>query len=756
MKSVNNFNTSRLYSAIAIGCAMFSSNVQATALEELVVTAQKREQNLQEVPISISAISEESIETIGVAGDDIRVLSARVANLNIESTFGRTYPRFYVRGLGNSDFALNAQQSVELYYDEVVLSNPIIKGMPIFDIGQVEVLRGPQGTLWGRNSTAGAVHVISKKPAHEFEGKARVSYGRFNTINTEAAVGGSLVEDELAGRISVLYQSQDDWVDNLVTGNEVGAYTDSAMRAQLLWTPNEQFSALLQGYTRSYDGVAALFHSTAEDPDFGRQAFEKDKIALDNDAVPFQDIDMNGVNLRLEYSVGNLDFNSLTSFISAESSTVGDIDATGLPALINADVIDDITQFTQEFRLADNSRENLRWQIGFYYFDEDLEYANTTANNAFQIPANPGPFDLGQPGDPGFGAFQRVSQNLQSWAVFGQVEFDLTERATLTAGLRYSDDETEASRVTGQFTPNPNNLGGIPNFNTAFYDPSLNRGPISLFGAPTSQTNQLASEEITWDLSLNYKANDNINLYARVATGYHGGVIEAGGPFSSFDTADPETILSFEVGMKAFLLDQRMRANLSLFRYDYDDQQLQGFEDTGNGGFTARLLNADGGTGQGIEAELEFSVNDNLTIFGNIGYVDTEIDGDTFFSTTDGTIVNLNGRRFPFAPEITGAVLLEYSKPLDNGSQFYISTDWSYRDEVDTRFTSVEEPRFTVDGYWEGAARAGIRNDKFDIGIWARNITDETGSTSVLSVVGFESHSFNGPRLYGVDFSIKF
>ena len=727
-------------------------------LETVVVSAQKKDENLQDVPISISAVTEQSIRQFGVAGDDVRLLSARVANLNVESTFGRTYPRFYIRGLGNSDFALNAQSSVELYFDEVVLGNPILKGQPIFDVERVEVLRGPQGTLFGRNAVAGAVHIITKKPSETPEGRASFSYGNFGTINAEAAIGGPLIDDVLSGRISVLYQSREDYVENLVTGNDVGAYTDVAFRGQLLFTPNEKLEALLQANTRSFGGVAALFHSTADDPVFGRQGFDRENILLGNDNVPDQDIDTVGVTLNTTYGFDSgMTLTSISSYTSGKSFTVGDIDATAAEALVNVDQIDNISQWTQEFRLASAQDQQLRWQGGLYYFRENLDYANSTANNAFQIGDPPGPFDLGRPGDPVFGAVHFVNHDLTSWAVFGQAEYDLNEDWTILGGVRFNNDETDARRTTGQFTPNPDNLQAIPNFNTPFYADG-DRGLISLFGAPLTQETNLNSEEVTWDLSVTYNPSDQVTWYGRIAQGYQGGVIEAGGPFSSFAGADPQTALSYEVGLKAEPIRNKMRTNVALFYYDFSDQQLQGFIDTGNGGFTASLLNANGGTGTGIEAELEYYVTDNLFVSGNIGLTDTEIEGPTFFSALDGTIVDLDGRRFPFAPEITSAFLVEFNQPVafGDGAELYANTDWTYRGDIDARFTAIEDPQFALDSYWEGAARIGLRNDRFDASVWARNITDEVGSTSVLSVIGFESEVFNSPRTYGIALSMNF
>src|SRR6187551_854356 len=182
-------------------------------LDVITVTAEKREEDIQKVPISISTIPAEELDVLRLGGDDIRSLSARVPSLLIESSFGRTFPRFYIRGLGNTDFDLNASQPVSLVYDDVVLENPILKGFPAFDVDRIEVLRGPQGTLFGRNTPAGIVKFDTVKPGSG-NNYAKISYGSYSTINAEAGVGGRL-NDKVAVRISGLWQHRNDWIDNL-------------------------------------------------------------------------------------------------------------------------------------------------------------------------------------------------------------------------------------------------------------------------------------------------------------------------------------------------------------------------------------------------------------------------------------------------------------------------------------------------------------------------------------------------------------
>ena len=209
-------------------------------IEEIVVTAQRREENIQDVPVAMTALQGEDLEAISAGAPDVRVLSGRVPSLVMESSFGRAFPRFYIRGLGNPDFDLNASQPVSMMVDEVVLENPVVKGMPLFDLDRVEVLRGPQGTLFGRNTPAGVVKFETRRPTlGETGGNFRTSYSSYNTLDISGGVNVPL-GDKVAMRFSALYQTQDDWVDNEYEAGPVdklGGYTTGAGRFQLLWSP---------------------------------------------------------------------------------------------------------------------------------------------------------------------------------------------------------------------------------------------------------------------------------------------------------------------------------------------------------------------------------------------------------------------------------------------------------------------------------------------------------------------------------------
>src|SRR4051812_13549122 len=220
--------------AIAFAISAHAQDASRTQLEVVTVTAEKRVEDVQKVPESITTIDTEKLDEMKAGGDDIRFISGRVPSLLVESSFGRTFPRFYIRGLGNTDFDLNASQPVSLVYDDVVLENPILKGFPVFDIGQVEVLRGPQGTLFGRNTPAGVVKFDSKKPTDVPDGYVDFSYANLNSAQLEAAIGGPLSADWSA-RFSFLDQHRNDWVNNRAPGrnDSFGGYDEQAMRAQL-------------------------------------------------------------------------------------------------------------------------------------------------------------------------------------------------------------------------------------------------------------------------------------------------------------------------------------------------------------------------------------------------------------------------------------------------------------------------------------------------------------------------------------------
>src|SRR5687768_8146041 len=230
-------------------------------LDEVLVTAERRSENIRDVPNSVSTVSGDNLDVLSTGGQDVRLLAGRVPSLNVESSFGRAFPRFYIRGYGNGDFRLNASQPVSLIYDDVVQENPILKGFPIFDLDQIEVLRGPQGTLFGRNTPGGVVKFDSVKPESDFGGYVNLSDATYNTMNVEGALNMPL-GNGWAARFPGLYQHRDDYVGNALTGDDdiYEGYDDRAARVQVQYE-NETVSALFNAHLRSLDGTARLFRA---------------------------------------------------------------------------------------------------------------------------------------------------------------------------------------------------------------------------------------------------------------------------------------------------------------------------------------------------------------------------------------------------------------------------------------------------------------------------------------------------------------
>ena len=415
-------------------------------LEEITVTAQKREENIQQVPLSVTTFDADQLALLTGGGADVKALSARVPSLLLESSFGRAFPRFYIRGLGNTDFDLNASQPVSMVVDDVVLENPVVKGMPLFDLQRTEVLRGPQGSIFGRNTPAGVVKFQTVRPSQELDGFARVSYGTYDNVDFKAAVGGGLT-DTLSARASLLYQSQSDWIDNTFTGQDdaLGGQTTWAGRLQLLWEPSEKFQALFNVHGWDLDGTARIFRANIleKGTDELVAGFEQDEVS--QDGLNQQEIRAYGGVLKLDYDFGSATLTSVTGYETLDKMySRGDIDGgygavfapPSGPGLIpfpseSADGLPKLDQFTQELRLASDTKGRWDWLLGFYYFDESLQ-ADTFSYTTLA------------PGNPVDGyAFQ--TQDASSWARFASVDFRPTDRWTLKGGLRYTTDQKDFS-----------------------------------------------------------------------------------------------------------------------------------------------------------------------------------------------------------------------------------------------------------------------------------------------------------------------
>ena len=725
-------------SALALAAASPALAQDAPAardgLDEITVTAQRREENQQEVPISVTTMPEERLAAILAGAEDIRALATRVPGLYAESSNGRIAPRFYIRGLGNTDFDLAASQPVSIIMDDVVMENVTLKSFPLFDIAAVEVLRGPQGTLFGRNTPAGIVKFDTAKPTEETEGYLSGVYGRLGTAKVEGAVGGPLTDD-LGYRVSVLYQSRNKWIDNggvIQNGNDAredayGDFEDVAGRIQLAWTPGEVLSTLLNFHVRDLDATSELFRAnifTAGSNDLNGN-FDRGTVWYDGGAGNRQHYTTYGGSANIALDFGGAVLTSITAYETANGSGRGDIDGgSGAGFLPNGsfpgfipfpsdtlDSVDDLDQFTQEVRLASDYDGAFNWQTGFFYFDSDL---TITTNPFFVAPST-------------------VRHDNQSWAVFAQGSLDLTDRITFTGGVRYTEDDKDFTAIAS---------------------------PVPVADVSVSD------EKISWDAALTLKATDGINLYARVARGFRAPTIQGRDVafFGQPTTATSETIQSYEAGVKTELFDNRMRFNATAFYYDANDLQFSAIGGLGN---FNQLVNADG-EAWGFEADMEWLVSENFLLTGGVSYNDTEITepglavapcggGCTVTDPIDGLgNAIIDGNPFPQAPKWTWNVTARVSMPVGGaGNEMYLFTDWAGQGK--TNLFLYESAEFFTSGNVEGGARLGyLFNDgKVDVALFARNILDAEnvkGAIDFNNLTGF----VNEPRIWGVSASLKF
>jgi iron complex outermembrane recepter protein len=716
-------------------------------LEEITVTAQKREENILEVPLSVTTFDPDQVALLSAGGADVKAVSARVPSLLLESSFGRAFPRFYIRGLGNTDFDLNASQPVSMYVDEVVLENPILKGMPLFDLRRTEVLRGPQGTLFGRNTPAGIVKFDTVRPSQKTDGFARVSYGTYNNVDFKAAVGGRLT-DTLSARVSGLYQSQSDWIDNTFTGkkNALGGQRTWAGRLQLLWAPTDKLHALASVHGWDLDGTARVFRANIIKPGTDElvDGYRQDQVA--QDGLNQQRIREFGGLFKLDYDFGNATLTSVTAYDTLDKMySRGDIDG-GYgavfappygPGLIpfsseSADGLPKLNEFTQELRLASHSKGRWDWLLGFFYFDESLK-AETFS------------YDSLAPGNPQNGyAFQ--TQDATSWAAFASLDFRPTDRWALKGGLRYTTDEKNFSAER----PNPT------------------------FQTPTVKPIQVSTDAdlVTWDLSATYRANENVHLYSRVGTGFRAPSIQGrilfcadfeGGTnpaTNCVSVAHEEKIASFEVGVKTEI-DRKLRLNVDGYFYQVDGQQIVAVGGKYN---TSTLLNADKTDGYGFEADLDFAPSSDWLFTLGTSYNHTEIDdpnlavaacggGCTVTNPVVDGLVHVDGNPLPHAPKWILSGIVDYRHLLGNGV-FKASADVAYHSEKS--FFLYQSKEFRGESFELGARIAyTFQNGRFEAAAFGRNLLD---AVIIQNGIDFDNLTgmTNDPRMIGVEIVTKF
>jgi len=715
-----------LTAVMPIGSA-FADTAAAPAtepqLETVTVTAQRRTENIKDVPVSVSMLKAENLDVLLSGGQDIRFLAGKTPSLNVESSNGRTFPRFYIRGYGNTDFSTFASQPVSLIYDDVVQENPILKGFPVFDVAGVEVLRGPQGTLFGRNTPAGVVKFESEKPNLKgVDGYYSLSWGTHNTVNAEGAANIPL-SSEWAMRVSTLRQHRDNFVDNTFTkqNDVLEGYNEHAERVQFLYKPNADFNALFNVHSRETTGSARLFRANIIKKGTDDLADGYDFTKINTNGQNMQNLSTNGANARLTWDLGSVKLFSITGYEGVDNYySRGDIDG-GTPAgpgfipfqVETGGGLTGLHQYSQEFRVESKNAGPLNWQTGVYYFKESADGYSNNYNS-----------------DTGAQTSHLAShQNNEAEAIFGSVTYDVSNVWSVRGGLRYTNDKKD--------------------FRTVEAVNVVQIGPKSV---------DESKSKVNWDLSSTYKINQDVNAYARVATGFRAPSIAAANSSVPITVADAETITSYEAGIKADLFNRRARANLSVYDYEVKNQQLTVVGGTSN---VTKLINAAKTAGRGVEGDFEAFVTSDFKVTGSASYNFTKIEDPSLSvnKCAQCTITNpinaagrvvIDGNPLPQAPKWILNATARYNWALENGNLFVL-TDWSYRSKIN--FFLYEAKEFTGKSLLEGGLRVGYNwaGGKYEVAAFARNITNTqrvVGAIDFNNLTGF----VNDPRQFGVQF----
>jgi outer membrane receptor protein involved in Fe transport len=740
---------------IAASISTFGAMQANAGLEEVIVTAQKREQSVMDVPIAVSALSSDSLRAAVV--NDIFDLRASVPALEIRAVDPPSQgTAFAIRGLGTSVFNMGFEPTVATFVDGVYRSRSgLLASSDLVDMDRIEVLKGPQGTLFGKNTTGGVVAIHTKKPELDMaSGSVELSYEEYDRIRTNGMLNlplGSTAAVRLAGS----WAKGDGWLDNEATGNEIHDVDRWNLRGQLLWLPNEDLSIrVIADYAElnedcctalRYENdpltgtvnrpVAESIGSTIIDP----ADIEDYKVALNTD--PELDAEDKGISAEINWTVQGMTLTSITAYRSYEDENYKDNDFTGVDVLYSNQNLPEVELKSQELRLAGNCDcvlNGLEWTVGAYYAEESIELDNEfiwgTQALTFAFPWH----------SPMSRAYlAQFEQETETLAAFAHGIFHLSERLALTLGARYTDDQKDGTLVNDQpLAPVPFPPFAIPN--------------VFPLGYVYDYDTDWDDSEPTYTVSLQYDFADNVMGYVTYTHGYKSGGIsmtrDAGGTQFAFGpggpvgplppqdaTFDKETAESFEVGLKSELIDQRLRLLAAAWYTEFEDLQVQVLRPS-DGAFA--VATAKGATSQGVEAEANFAVTDSLTLNASVQWVDATYDNGT--GALSGS-ESLDGEDLGFVSDWTGTIGADYETAISDSLSLFLNGNLFMR--TDQRLSAEIQPYDTdEDGYALLTLRAGLRtsDDTWELAAWCRNCTDESYAVSKFQIP-FDGYIF-GPR----------
>ncbi len=728
-----------IISGLAIATSGEIAFAQANTLEEVIVTATKREESLQEIPIAVSAISGESFKQAGL--DNNKDLAVKSPNLNISSPFSAANPYITLRGVGNGgDFSPLPEGSVGVAFDGVTVIAQNGRLTQAFDLERVEVLRGPQGTLFGKNTTGGVISYISRKPGDEFDYNIDLTVGRFAQTDVEFGMDMP-VSDELKVRVAGVSNKRDGYVDNLLTKEDLNDVDNQAARVVMVWEPSDTFDATLNLNTfRDRGGVntgknrpvGVEFGGTGTDY-LGFDGFAiDDPFTVEINTDTYEHIDSDGSILTMNWDLGYATLTSVSGVVEVDRDQVQDFDYS-INDSVEHRYIDNTEQFSQELRLASNTDSDLQWMLGLFYFDSTLE-----TNHRFSFAAISTFFH------------QNAKLDTESQAIFGNISYNLSDALRLRVEGRYTD-ETKDYRFEQLGFPGAT----APDYSRA----------DSITG-PTVVNQPSISDDATFDewsgrITLDYQMNDEVMLYASASRGFKSGIFQF--PLFLTNTATnatgPETIVAYEVGAKTTLFDNRARINFSAFNYNFEDQQV--FTLSGINPLVPELLTENADEVEIIGMELDFTLipTANWTITGSVGYLPiAEYEEFTYLEGLPNA-ADLSGERIQYAPRTDGTIEVSHLSEFGNGMQLTSSVSYDFQAEHSAdAANAVTGGRLYVPRWHTWNARFSLDvSEQLTVTAWAKNITDEEYIDGLVNIgaFGYDMALYGEPRTFGLTLSFK-
>ncbi|AMK21108.1 MULTISPECIES: TonB-dependent receptor [unclassified Sphingobium] len=745
--------------ALAIGAAT-AANAQAAAPEstssqtaapvdnligDIVVTAQKRSESLQRVPVAVTAVTGAELARSGIT--DLAGVTAVVPNLNLGQQLG--VAKIALRGIGLENISAGAEGSIAFHVDGVFISRSIAALSSFYDIQQVEVLRGPQGTLYGRNATGGSINITTRSPTQDLSGYARVTVGNYARVTTEGAISGAIIPGVLAARIAFQTQDHNGYGRNIVTGTRIDDQNTRGFRGSLLFTPSDRLTVDVKAdYFRESDRSGAYHYFGAGGFDLAGNPVVPTGLTsggtvpanvrdISNDSDPSNNVKFWGVSGKISYELSDsVQLSSLTAFRRTDYTTLADLDSTSAKLAPTTQFERD-RQLSQEFQLSGKA-DRLNWLVGLYYFHENDA-------GAIDIPFNNHIVGFPLPGTFVQGFYGGGVIKTDALAAFGQATYEVVDNLRLTLGARYSTEKkTNQDQVLFDFlTP---------------YNPAT-RAPFTL----PERSKRFKS--FTPRIALDYQATPDVLVYGSWSKGFKSGTYNLG---TGQAPVNPEKVSAFEAGLKSTLLDRRLRLNLAGFHYKYKDLQVGKVVQT-----VLNLENAATANIYGLEAEVLAKITPQFEVTLNGAWLharfDNYISSDAARPAGDGSGVldptthlpafNLHGNRLSQSPDFTFFIAPQYTIPTDAGS-FALRGELSWRDKVfftpfNVNATSqAANARVNLFLNWES------NNSKVTASLFVKNLTNKTiiGNSYVsTSLVGFPVNGYlEEPRTWGATVGYKF